>query len=168
MFVGLQMTRLLTDISFAARADTANAQDGDLLPITLKCVGVAALQAVDALVGINGEEWPGRLLLQFVKPEVSFVVSAHEDDVRLDLLQCGSGGGIVMREVVQKAEFFRIVPGMVKRRQIERTFVGECSQVARLQDQVDALSRFFFPTSTQLEAEFNIAVKIGKDGNVYA
>ena len=88
------------------------------------------------------------MLLQFIKPEMSFVVSSYENEVTLELLQCGGGGGIIVAEVVQKTEFFRIVLGMVKRRQIEPTFVGECSQVARLQDQVDVLSRFFFPAST--------------------
>jgi hypothetical protein len=56
---------------------------------------------------------------------------------------------------------------MTTRGPIKPAIVRENSQVAGLQDQVDALSGFFFPTSAKLEAKFDVAMKVGKDRNVY-
>lgn len=55
---------------------------------------------------------------------------------------------------------------MSPRSPIQPTLVGEGPQVSCLQDEIDALARFFLPASTQFEAEFDVAVKIGEDSNV--
>jgi hypothetical protein len=59
------------------------------------------------------------------------------------------------------------MPGVIQRSPVKPALVGKRSQIPCLQDQVNALSRFFLPASTQLEAKLNIAMKIRKYSNIY-
>src|SRR5690348_7939293 len=97
---------------------------------------------------------------------MSFMIATHKKKVTLKSLQSSRSSLVIAPEIAHKTYLVRIMPGMPPRSPIQRSFIRKSPQIPRLHNEIDALTRFFLPASTQLEAEFDVAVKIGEDGNV--
>jgi len=148
------------------RPDAPDAQDGHGVRPYRDSVRHTTAQAEDAPVRVDGERRTCRDLLQLIQPGVVLVVAAHEDQWAGRLVEGGGDLGPIVREIVEEAQFGRVMLGVLERRAVEAHEVGERAKVARLQDKVDALAGLALPARAQLEGEQDAAVYVGEDGDV--
>ena len=126
----------------------------------LAAVGLTAFYAdAAALAELATDERAARL----IPVEVDVVVAAHEDQRAGGLTQQIGDLCSMRPELLDETQLGRVFLSVLDRCRIKAAEIGECAQIARLQDQVDALSGHFLPFGAQIEAAHGRHVHVEKN-----